>query len=76
VTITLRSDYLPAAFMTFWLGLALVLSTVGAITNGQPLWFALVFPACGLALLALCRFFARPEGARLLDFVRMLISSR
>ena len=76
VTITLRSDHLPAAFMTFWVGFAVLLSFLGATTNSQPLWFTLVFPACGFAFLALCRFFARPEGTKLVDFVRMLISSR
>jgi hypothetical protein len=77
VTVTLHSDYWPTAFLTFWLGFALLFN-VWVIVAGahlQDLVPTLILPIAGVGFVALARLFARPDRAALLDFIRMVLST-
>jgi len=76
IDVTLRSAYIVAGFMTFWLGLAALFNVpilIGAIGGGGKvgdLLFTIPFPLFGFALLAFGRWETRPDGPTLLDFIR------
>jgi hypothetical protein len=76
IDITLRSAYVVAGFMTFWLGLATLFNVpilIGAVGGGGQvgdLLFTVPFPLFGFGLLAFGRWETRPDGAALLDFIR------
>lgn len=75
VQVTLRSRYDAAAFLTLWLGLAIIGSVVTVVQaiGGASLdvfWFAVPFPAFGFGFIAFGRLLARPERPGLLDFIR------
>ena len=81
VEVTLRSHYLLAAFMTFWLGFAIIMSLVVlvAIVGGHAptadLWFILPFPLFGLGLLAVGRAFGERDGRALLEFISRVLDA-
>jgi hypothetical protein len=74
--ITLRSEYFGAAFLTLWLGLAILfnIGILAAALSGaahvQDLGFTIGFPIFGVGIVALNRLIANPDRARLLDFIR------
>jgi len=74
VTVTLRSDYSQAAFITFWLGFV-VLMNLGFVIGSHLSVVPLVLPLAGVGFIALARLFARPDRAALLDFIRMVLST-
>jgi hypothetical protein len=82
VSVTLRSSYFVAAFITFWLGLVILfnfgmfgraLTTAGQF---QDLAFTIGFPLFGFAFLAFGRLIARSEGDALLDFIQQTTDAR
>jgi hypothetical protein len=77
VDVALRSSYFVAVFLTVWLGLAIVFNLFLVVTGHfQDLGFALVFPVFGFGLLALGRLLCLADRGSLLDFVRMVLSTR
>jgi hypothetical protein len=76
IGITLRSSQVVAAFMTLWLGFAILFNAlvlIGAISGGghlEDLLFTVPFPLFGFGLLAFGRWETRPDGLALLDFIR------
>jgi hypothetical protein len=82
VQVTLRSRYDAAGFLTLWLGIAILISVVtviqviGGAGSVRDLWFALLFPFFGVAVIVFGRLLARPERAALLDFIRQTIDAR
>jgi hypothetical protein len=77
VDVALRSSYFVAGFLTVWLGLAIVFNLFLVVTGHfEDLGFALVFPVFGFGLLALGRLLCVADRGSLLDFVRMVLSTR
>ncbi len=76
VKVTLRSYYVVAAFMSFWLGGVVLFNIVvlaGALTGAghiEDLALTLLFLAFGFGFIAIGRLLAHPDRAGLLDFIR------
>lgn len=76
IDVALRSSRLVAGFMTFWLGIVILVNLVILIqaifgdAHLADLWFTVVFPVYGFGLLALGRRMSRTDGPALLDFIR------
>ncbi len=76
IDVTLRSAYVVAGFMTFWLSLAVLFNVpilIAAISGGGQvgdLLFTVPFPLFGFGLLAFGRWETRADGPALLDFIR------
>jgi hypothetical protein len=72
--ITLRSRYVVAGFVTFWLGFVVIFNLVNLYNSAGAVSFEQDFPlfmlAIGIGFLALGRLLARGEGPALLDFIR------
>jgi hypothetical protein len=82
IDVTLRSAYIVAGFMTFWLGFATLFNVpilMGAIGGGGQvgdLLFTVPFPLFGFGLIAFGRWETRPDGPALLDFIRQTTDAR
>jgi hypothetical protein len=76
IDVSLRSAYIVAGFMTFWLGFVILFNVpivIGAISGGghvDDLLFSVPFPLIGFGMLAFGRWLTRPDGPALLDFIR------
>jgi hypothetical protein len=76
IDVALRSSRLVAGFMTFWLGIVILVNLVILIqaifgdAHLADLWFTVPFPVYGFGLLALGRRMSRADGPALLDFIR------
>jgi hypothetical protein len=75
ISVTLRSHYLVAGFISFWLAGVLLFNIVvfynAAFTSFSPVDVVpLLFPAFGVGLIAFGRLLARADGPALLDFIR------
>lgn len=81
-SVTFRSYYYVAAFMTFWIGAVVLFNLVivgeGLSSSGQlaDLVYSLPFLAFGFAFVAFGRLIARPEAPALLDFIRQTIGAQ
>jgi hypothetical protein len=76
IDVALRSSRAVAGFLTFWLGIVLLVNLVVLIqasvggAHFGDLWFTVPFAVYGLGLLALGRRMSRADGPALLDFIR------
>jgi hypothetical protein len=76
VHVTLRSNYLVAAFITFWLGLVVffnlfvLIASLGGRAHFEDLGFTVAFLVFGFGFIAFGRLLARPESPALLEFIR------
>jgi len=74
--VTLRSEYFGAAFISLWLGFAIVFNigvltaALGGSARFEDLLFTMLFPIFGIGIVALNRLIAHADRARLLDFIR------
>jgi len=74
--VTLRSNYLVAGFMTFWLGLviligaAVVVNAVGSPAASGAVATSVILPIFGFGFIAVGRLIAHSDGRELLDFIR------
>jgi hypothetical protein len=79
VHVTLRSNYLVAAFITLWLGFAIVFNIVifasGTARLGD-LVLTLFFPVFGFGFLAFGRLLAQGDRAALMEFVGHVTGGR
>jgi hypothetical protein len=76
IDVALRSSRAVAGYMTFWLGIVILVNLVilnqaivGAAHFGE-LWFTVPFAVYGIGLLALGRRMSRADGPAMLDFIR------
>lgn len=76
IDVALRSSRVIAGFMTFWIGIVVLVNVViliQAIVGGAhlgDLWFTVLFPVYGFGLLAWGRRMSRADGPALLGFIR------
>ena len=74
--VTLRSEYFGAAFISLWLGFAILFNIVflaealSGAAHVQDLGFTIAFPIFGIGLVALNRLIAHPDRRKLLEFIR------
>ena len=79
VQITLRSEYVVAAFITFWLAIAIVFNIVVLAAGWGHFGdfvLTLFFPVFGFGLLGLGRLIAKGDRTALMEFVIQVTDGR
>jgi hypothetical protein len=78
VSVTLRTSTFVSAFITLWLGFAIVFNVV-MVANGahaSDLVLSLIFPVFGFGLLSFGRLLALRDRAALMEFVGQVTGGR
>lgn len=76
IDVVLRSSFVTTGFMTFWVGIVILINVViliEAIFGGarlEDLWFWLPFLVIGFGLVAVGRLMSRGSDVALLGFIR------